>query len=709
MDREILTPNTEGADEPIIGAAFSGFMDNVVHPDARDSVKKSAYSVLSASLSYGASSTGLVVGRVQSGKTLSYEAVISLARDNGFPLVIVISGISNILLAQGKGRLNADLKSAENSGWQFLSPADKTLPVDYIKNELQRICANWQNRNIPIAYKQTAVIPLLKHHSRISDLTDTLRTTDLGGLPVLIVDDEADQASLNTLGAKGKKSSTYARIQELRDTLPNHYYLQYTATPQAPLLVAIEDTLSPDFVRVLEPGTEYTGGDSYFARKNDIVKEIPFSELNAEDFPSGPPPSTLLKALREFLIGVASCAAGGGKPETRSMLVHPSSGTSDHAIFYNWIKRAIDEWKDLYFHRNEVEPNSLKERFRAAWTDLASTQNNIPDFESCWNSLEISFINLDVTEVNGRNKKETPVINWSPTKAYILVGGQAIDRGFTVEGLTVTYMSRGAGTFTADTIQQRARFFGYKSSYLGLCRVYLDPEVHGAYKKYVDHEREMLKTLHSVQEGNESLKNWKRKFLMDASMRPTRASVIDIPMLTVKGGDRWIYDSVGQRQDSISIEDGSSVLADLTSDVTWTPDPSGRHFVGHIDLEKAVTLFQSITPLSVLGDKNYDALALQLERLAANHNPADTVALFQMSKGNIENRTVTDRGKIQIFSGRSGNYGGDQDVYDPDAILSVQIHKIRVKGRGKNSRSREAIVAAWRIPDKNSSDWMVEE
>ncbi len=345
MSGGILTP-TEGGMEPShlqVGSAFTGFLEEVVQPRARDAVNASAVRVLEGSLAAGQGSTGLVVGRVQSGKTLSYEGVIALARDNDFAVVVVISGISNPLLAQGEGRLKRDLSKADPDGWNFLSPADSQQAPDYIERELARVRDNWTNPSTPRAWKQTAVVVVLKNYSRIRDLADALRRVGLGGLRVLVVDDEADQASLNTLVRRGRESSTYANLRALRDALPNHYYLQYTATPQAPLLIAIQDALSPNFVRVLEPGAGYTGGETYFGGDaNPLVETISAADLSAVNSPGGPPPAGLRCAMQEFLVGAAHVVASEGRPETRSMLVHPSRETGAQGVFAGWIRRMKD-------------------------------------------------------------------------------------------------------------------------------------------------------------------------------------------------------------------------------------------------------------------------------------------------------------------------------------------------------------------------------
>lgn len=708
MTEATMTPmNGDGRDHlPVIGDTFTGFQEQVVRPEARAAVRSSAVDVLGGALRAGPRSTGLVVGRVQSGKTLSYEGVISLARDNQFAVVIVISGISNPLLAQGQRRLKADLNAASSAGWSFLDPADNLQAPDHIERELRRVKANWLNSATPVAYKETAVIVVLKNYNRILDLAAMLDHIDLSGVRVLVVDDEADQASLNTLVRRGRESSTYANLKALRDAVPNHYYLQYTATPQAPLLIAIDDALSPDFVKVLEPGQGYTGGEVYFGggEPSRHVHVIDAADLQAASDPGGPPPAGLRSALQLFLVGAAHVVAGG-RPVTRSMLVHPSRGTADQGTFATWIRDMKFAWHDRLEHATEFEPVKLRDEFLKAWTDLKETFPDLAEFEACWEVMPFVMNNLDVTEVNTR-QGQTPVIQWMPTKFYVLVGGQAIDRGFTVEGLTVTYMPRGAGMSIADTIQQRARFFGYKAAYLGLCRVFLDPDVRDAFTNYVQHERDMLTSLRSMQSGAESLKEWRRKFYLDPSMRPTRASVIDVPMVRVSIADKWITDRYPVRHDAVPLDAAVAAASQILAGVTWVAAQNG-HRLGYTSPHVALHLLEKITPPSRLGEEQLQALSLALARLADDAANDHAIAVYWIRDGQVGTRTANEAGAVQIFQGASGGYAGDRYFGEGHDGITVQLHQVSVNAPSSAPLGR-FLVSAWHVPSSAAAGYIIE-
>ena len=128
----------------------------------------------------------------------------------------------------------------------------------------------WRDPYVAAGQRQTVVVTIMKQHTHLRNLTRLLRAIDLNGISALIIDDEADQASLNTQAARAaqlrqvRESTTYRRLMELRRLLPCHTYLQDTATPQAPLLISIIDSLSAKWVEVLQPGAGYTGGVTFF-------------------------------------------------------------------------------------------------------------------------------------------------------------------------------------------------------------------------------------------------------------------------------------------------------------------------------------------------------------------------------------------------------------------------------------------------------------
>ena len=135
-----------------------------------------------------------------------------------------------------------------------------------------------------------------------------------------------------------------------------------------------------------------------------------------------------------------------------------------------------------------------------------------------------------------------------------------MDRGFTIRELSVTYMPRGAGIGNADTIQQRARFFGYKRNYLGHCRLFLETDALDAFRAYVIHEEEMRKELITLQASGKPLSDWKRRFILDSDLKPCRANVIEHDYGRGNFADDWFFPRMARMSADAIKADRKSVV-----------------------------------------------------------------------------------------------------------------------------------------------------
>lgn len=486
--------------------------------------------------------TGLVVGYVQSGKTLSFTAVTALARDNGFPLVILLAGTKTNLHRQTSKRLRRDLKVERAGGMSPWLLVDNPKAGNQGAEAIAKAVQSANDPALPLPFRQTVVITVMKNKTRLDAVTAVLNEMSKEGVlgshtPVLVIDDEADQAGLNTRDAEDP-SATYGAIMRLRAAVPRHTYLMYTATPQAPLLLNLADTLSPDFVRVLDPGDEYTGGEYFFVEhRATFLQTIPESEAQAAVDPENhEPPDSLLDALATFLVAVVSQQ---GKRQL-AMLVHPSHAKDMHQRYRAWISGILDAWQET-LQLGGPDRDDLVEGFlEPAWRRLSTSNAPVVTLEQVLNELPHWIARVRVQVVNSEVPEEDG-IPWGVSPAWILVGGNKLDRGFTVEGLVVTYMPRGAGVGNADTIQQRARFFGYKRPYAEFCRAWLAPLTAHAFSRYVEHERYLRKELTELESAGQGLKGWKRRMLLDPALRPCRRSVISLPHLHSKvPAEKWL-------------------------------------------------------------------------------------------------------------------------------------------------------------------------
>lgn len=506
--------------------------------------------------------TGLVVGYVQSGKTLSFETVISLARDNGYGIVIVLSGTKNNLREQSEDRLCKDLGIDDgDDAWYHRINPSSSADAPQIENKLSA----WKKQP---EKKRAILITVLKQWQQLEKLADLLSGLDLEQVPMLVIDDESDQASLDTKAAKKRTgdarpdefSTTYDRILRLRTFLPHHSFLQYTATPQANLLLAQTDTLNPSFAELVTPGPSYTGGRHFFQGSIRPVEVIPPEEVPSKNYALTAPPKTLLSALRYFLLVAAhhSITRERGRDRNRSMMIHPSAWTQSHKQYKAWVDRALKALKDSIEKQLPTNAAEVEKKFKREYDSLKRSFPAIkPLCELLVAMVDDVFGDLTPVEVNGTPDAEKK-IKWKQARYWILVGGAKLDRGYTVEGLCVTYMPRPlGGSPAADTLQQRARFFGYKLHYLGLCRVFLQQDVLDAFTKYVKHE-EFIRTALEASRGK-PLSEWRRDFILTAMLKPTRPSVIGLGAKRVIV-EKWMVPGVLQR-DEAAAEHNRALLA----------------------------------------------------------------------------------------------------------------------------------------------------
>ena len=728
---EAIPMPTVGRWIPAIGPETLDFLSTVVPEGSRDSMRDAAASIIAKSVpptGEAGRETGLVVGYVQSGKTMSIETVATLARDNAFQIVIVVVGISISLLKQSTGRLHRDLRLDDPDRPRRWIPFQNPSADDPTVQALRDVLDDWRDPGTPHDFKKTILITVLKHHKRLQDLTDLIRALKLVGVPVLIIDDEADQASLNNEVAQRQESTTYRRFMELRQALPTHTYLQYTATPQAPLLVSIIDSLSPNFVQVLEPGDAYVGGQEFFGGDLTLVCVIPPEDVPTNAFPLVEPPESLLDALRIFMVGVAAGIKQGVNIGNRSMLVHPSHRTAQHQEYYDWVRDIVEEWKRIFaLQESEPDKQELIEDFRITYNDLAQTVGDtLPAFDELMKYFLVAFRNTRVLEVNTREGQKTPTVDWRSAYGWILVAGQAVDRGFTVEGLTVTYMPRGIGMGNADTVQQRARFFGYKRPYLGYCRVYLEQGTLQAYQAYVEHEGDIRTQLMEFQESGQPLDNWKRVFILNTDLRPCRNHVLEFDYIHGLFSNSWANPHVVLPSEDIA-QANRKTVTEFVQGLTFTesdghPDRTAfqRHHVCR-DILLRTAMEQLLVSMRITGATDSQrniGLLLQLTK-ALEANPNEVCTIYKMSPTTGRSRGINESGEITyLFQGqapvqpverRGEIYPGDQAIHDDDNV-TIQIHELELTS--KNSTQVVAkdipVLAVW-VPERLGRAWVVQD
>jgi hypothetical protein len=616
--------------------------------------------------------TGLVVGYVQSGKTMSMTALSALAFDNGIRLIIALSGVTKNLHRQSVERFDRDLRGSEVGLQSWVILANPTTAAN--RQDLARLMQEW--RSAPPQDHQALFMVVMKNHSHLAALEQLLQTANLDGLTALVLDDEADQAGLDTRPGTGNPSTTYRRIRDVRAQLPRHTYLQYTATPQAPLLISLTDMLSPEFAAVLEPGERYTGGRTFFVERPQLVRTIPPGDLIPQQIT---PPASLLDALRIFFIGACAHILDPRGEKKRSMLIHPTRETPPQADYTRWTERIIERWREvLVLPKGNGEREDLLNELREAHQDVAATEPRLPRFDELVAKMPVATTRIIVTQVNSTTGHE---VDWNKGPYHILVGGEKMSRGYTVRGLTVTYMPRPPGTWTADTIQQRARFLGYKQRYLGFCRVFLPGALISAYQWYVEHEENVRSQLREYR--GRPLRDWKRAFFLEAPFRPTRLNVLRDPVYRSRSPAQWFEQQAPHFSQEI-VNANRQVVTRFADTLQWVEHPQyARHKIA-----RNVPLHRVQRDLLVelgFGGAHDVRESIAMRCRVADHldkRAAASCTLIRMDAGRAARlRTArNDDEVIDLHQGRDPHgdgYPGDAKVFDPDC-LTVQLFRLDV-------------------------------
>jgi hypothetical protein len=661
----------------------------------------------------------LVVGEIQSGKTLAFTTLMALARDNRFRLVIVLAGTKTNLLDQTITRLKDDLLAGTGAlnPWRVWDSPDVSDAA-----EISRVLLAPSNPRARVDGSQTAVLFVLKHGQRLKNLRLALTAigaSTLAGVPTLVIDDEADQAGLNRAWDEGERSAIYGSIADLRATLPRHDFMMYTATPQAPLLVELEDELSPETVTVLESGPGYVGVSELFGdASDDYLRPIPDSEIEAAIEADSPPPS-LRTAIATYLLALV-IAQERRRPRPLSMLIHPAVSRHEHHRYATWAEEIR---RDL-IAKLEADPcdvsfaETLEEDFRAPYEDLATTVDGLAELADLAELIPPYAQQVAIREVNAGSD---PIEAWGDFPGWILVGGNKLERGFTIENLAITYMPRGPGSFTVDTIQQRGRFFGYRNTYLDLCRGWFSADIADIYRANIGHEEPLRKALTLVDQSGQPLRSWRRELLLSPSLRPTRGEVVSLETTryALTSRDGWF------RQSRLFDRDAAAANAPLAQRLfdryRGEAEPEEldrrsdrRHQTAEAPLQ---SLYEVLAEWEAVGEDVERMLGISLAigqllgaapRAACRITFMDGVAGLDDVQARRRRQRQQSQGPaktVQIFQGEDpgSGYPGDSAIRDDD-LVRLQLHLLDLYERGSEVPWAEGVPAlAVHLPGDPSS------
>lgn len=476
------------------------------------------------------SKKGLVVGQVQSGKTANYTGLICKAADAGFNFIIVLAGIHNNLRSQTQTRLdegflgfdtqfervcaeNVQNKIGVGCGTLYRDLVAHSITTSKEKGDFTKRAAGIVNFNT----SDPILLVIKKNVSVLKRLYTWLKTQSsdnkINSKSVLVIDDEADNASVNTNKPELNPTKINGLIRDILNIFNRNVYVGYTATPFANIFIAQDDTdLFPrDFIINLPAPSNYIGPEKVFGTSivpddsNDDVLPIVFKISDYSNFvPEGHKkedakpsfcdiPESLKTAVKCFILTCAIRIARGQGNKHNSMLIH----LSRFQIWQNAIKDLIEEL--FRYYKQEIEANdpAMLEEFRHIFEEdsdnytsytsttrkilnssLSTIDNNmqIHEWEEIKPLLNRAAQKIIVKSINGSSGDVIDYQQHEKTGiSVIAIGGDKLSRGLTLEGLSVSYFLRASKMY--DTLMQMGRWFGYRPGYVDLCRLFTSPEL----------------------------------------------------------------------------------------------------------------------------------------------------------------------------------------------------------------------------------------
>ena len=504
---------------------------------------------------------GMVVGQVQSGKTANYIGLICKAADAGYRLIVVLAGMHNSLRAQTQLRLDQGFLGFDTQRRMLdgrtekmgvgAMPGAAIYPVHTLTDSSEKgdfKLAVAKQAHVMVGGTDPILLVVKKNKTILDNLIkwatflaeqqdrDSGRSV-VRGVPLLVIDDEADNASVDTgerPAADDPQADEYAPtainglIRRLLRSFEKSAYVGYTATPFANIFIFKDD--NPDtnkrfgedlfprsFIVRLQPPSTYFGPLTVFGTVADPTIGIPASpglpivktvddqavwipDRHRSDWSVGPLPGSLKLALRSFILVCAARAARGHERAHNSMLVHVTRFTAVQSQVYDQVRDEVEFLQQRLRRGDGERSDSLLAELKSIWeSDFVATTSLIggKDKNISWKTIEpllhAAAAKIEIRKINGTAKDALEYLEHPKGLTVIAIGGEKLSRGLTLEGLSVSYYLRAARMY--DTLMQMGRWFGYRPDYQDLCRLYTTGELRGWYRDITLASEELLRLL----------------------------------------------------------------------------------------------------------------------------------------------------------------------------------------------------------------------
>lgn len=491
---------------------------------------------------------GLIIGDVQSGKTATYIALINKAADAGYKVIILLTGTIEKLRQQTQGRIDEGFTGLDSNAVEKNQAAQigvskynikkdisvmsfTTTTSDFKKAAARQVISN--NSSVPVIFvvkKNKSVLEQLQQWFISYNATNGHIKS-----PMLLIDDEADAASINTNNDDTNPTAINRAIRSLLKVFIRSNYVAFTATPYANIFIdpdttheMLNDDLFPkNFIYSLNAPTNYIGASSIFIDNEDEEgNEIPakykymlhnnddcedfIPEKHKKDYTPEIIPESLKAAIASFIIANAVRDLRGHKNTHRTMLINVSRYIDVQNKLTNIIKEyfkdIIEEIRNYSKMEDALKHNSIKfikEVYDKYYANLNAYINSSSTFtwQQIQENLYSASASIIISSVNGGNaSKILDYENHEKGLRLIAVGGISLSRGLTLEGLVISYFHRNSKMY--DTLMQMGRWFGYRSGYEDLCQIWMTAHSQEWYSYIAEATDELRKDIVRMHNAN---------------------------------------------------------------------------------------------------------------------------------------------------------------------------------------------------------------
>lgn len=468
---------------------------------------------------------GMVVGHVQSGKTANYSALISKAIDAGYKFVIVIAGGINNLRNQTQIRINEAIIGFQNGlpvGVGRLGDAKNSNKPSSLTTEIQDFDKTYATKmkgtlnfdivNVPV------IMVIKKQSNTLSNVIEWLEANYKGKISnhaMLMIDDESDYASVNT-GGEDDPTTINKKLRKLMGLFDKSAYIAYTATPYANIFIDYKasnddygrDLFPSDFIVALNAPDNYFGANMVFTHNykkhivhiNDNEALLPLK--HKKDITIQGLPESLKEAVRVFIINIAIRYLRGQTGKHNSMLIHVSRFTKIHIQIAYYIEEYLkDLANDMVAYGALVSASkysilikSIEETFYKIHDDVEFEWGRI-----C-STIAESIKSIQVREIHQDAKL---ILDYSNSQINVVaIGGASLSRGYTLEGLNVSYFMRTTKMY--DTLMQMGRWFGYRIGYGDICKVYMMEQMGDNFRDIIEATDELFNDFRQMAEAKKT-------------------------------------------------------------------------------------------------------------------------------------------------------------------------------------------------------------